>query len=269
MKIWIKYFFKSFVWLILPLCLFGSVKSCSEYREAGQQLTPYSVDVQGYSRSDGTYVRPHSRRPPGGVAHDAPYKRKRFYMSILFVVSCLGGVGSILVYTFMSNAEIQKQQKIIEDAERVKKEIERKRYINEILNLINFDFSALYEIPSQLKDKPPTYVIPHSIYGGGGPRKCKFCKKAIVHNTFYVSFTAVSKTHYVCMICVKKRDSIGRNKRKSMFSAEIKYVEKYQVLLKKFKSDFFHKFDSNEIIFSDSDLNKLFNHELKKNANKA
>ena len=269
MKIWTKYFFKSFVWLILPLCLFGSVKSCSEYREAGQQLTPYSVDVQGYSRSDRTYVRPHSRRPPGGVAHDAPYKRKRFYMSILFVVSCLGGVGSILVYTFMSNAEIQKQQKFIEDAERVKKEIERKRYINEILNLINFDFSALYEIPSQLKDKPPTYVIPHSIYGGGGPRKCKFCKKAIVHNTFYVSFTAVSKTHYVCMICVKKRDSIGRNKRKSMFSAEIEYVEKYQVLLKKFKSDFFNKFDSNEIIFSDSDLNKLFNHEFKKNADKA
>jgi hypothetical protein len=268
MKIWIKYFFKSFVWLILPLCLFGSFKSCSEYIEAGQQLTPYSVDVQGYYRSDGTYIRPHSRRPHGGVAHDAPYKRKRFYMSILFVVSSIGGIGSILAYTSMSNAEINRQQKIIEDAERVKRQIERKRYIDQILASINFDFSALCETPLQLKDKPPPYVAPHSIYGGGGPRKCKFCKKPIVQNTFYVSFIAVSKTHYVCMTCVKERDSIGRNQPQSMYSSEIKYVEAYQVLLNKFKSDFAHKVDSNHIIFNDEDLNKIFNQELKNTANK-
>ena len=45
-------------------------------------------------------------------------------MSILFVVSCIGGVGSILAYTFMSNEEIERQQKIIENAERVKRKIE-------------------------------------------------------------------------------------------------------------------------------------------------
>lgn len=268
MKIWIKYFFKSFVWLLLPLCFFGGIKSCSEYKEAGQQLTPYSVDVQGYYRSDGTYVRPHSRRPPGGVAHDAPYKKKRFYMSILFVVSCVGGVGSILTYIYKSSEEIVRQQEIIENEERAKREIERNRYIDEVLALINFDFSALCEIPSQLKDKPPPYVAPHSIYGGGGPRKCKFCKEPIVLNTFYVSFTAVSKTHYVCMICVKERESIGRNQPKSVYSAEIKYVETYDVMFNKFKYDFLNKVDSNNIIFSDSDLNNIFNLQLKKTAKK-
>src|SRR5207244_11684200 len=51
--------------------------SLEGYREAGRHLIPASVSVSGYSRRDGTYVRPYHRRPPGGVSHDAPYERIR------------------------------------------------------------------------------------------------------------------------------------------------------------------------------------------------
>lgn len=116
-KIWIKYFFKSFIWLILPLCIFGNIQSCSSYKEAGKHLTPYSVNVRGYYRSDGTYVRPHNRRPPGSVKHDAPYERKRMYMGILFFICLIGGGSSIIVYIEMSIGEIDKYRKGIQDKE--------------------------------------------------------------------------------------------------------------------------------------------------------
>ena len=114
-------------------------------------------------------------------------------MSILFVVSSIGGIGSILAYTSMSNAEINRQQKIIEDAERVKRQIERKRYIDQILASINFDFSALCETPLQLKDKPPPYVAPHSIYGGGGPRNVNFVKNLLSKTLFTLHFLQFRK----------------------------------------------------------------------------
>jgi hypothetical protein len=60
---------------VLGLAIF--LASLLEYREAGRHLTPASVSVSGYYRRDGTYVGSYNRRPPGGVAHDAPYERKR------------------------------------------------------------------------------------------------------------------------------------------------------------------------------------------------
>ena len=60
--------------LLLPLVgLAIFLPSLRAYLEAGRHLTPASVSVSGYFRRDGTYVRPYYRRPPGGVAHDAPY----------------------------------------------------------------------------------------------------------------------------------------------------------------------------------------------------
>tara|TARA_B100000795_G_C22728786_1_gene410533 strand:- start:37 stop:876 length:840 start_codon:yes stop_codon:yes gene_type:complete len=261
-KIWTKYFFKSFVWLILPFCLFGSIKSCSEYREAGEHFTPYSVSVRGYNRSDGTYVSPYNRRPPGGVAHDAPYKRERMYMGLLFLVSLVGVAGSVLVYTNMSLSEIKRQQKIIDDIEREKQKEERKRFISRILNKINYDFSKLYKVPSELKDVSPPSISPHTIYGGGGPRKCKFCKTYISNKTFYVSFVAVSKTHYVCMMCVRNLNSIGRSQPRSKYIDEIKYFENYHKMLNEFKGEFIHEVNSDEIEFSAANLKKIFDAEL-------
>jgi hypothetical protein len=53
--------------------------SLASYREAGAHLAPKSVSVRGYHRRDGTYVRPYNRRPPGGVAHDAPYEKTQSF----------------------------------------------------------------------------------------------------------------------------------------------------------------------------------------------
>src|SRR5947207_7687444 len=64
--------------LCLPMLGLATFGFClTLHLEAGRHLTPASVSVSGYYRRDGTYVRPYHRRPPGGVAHDSPYERKR------------------------------------------------------------------------------------------------------------------------------------------------------------------------------------------------
>lgn len=63
------------------------------YIDAGQYLTPASVSVRGYYRQDGTYVMPYTRRPPGGVQHDAPYENTRSFTLLLMFGS---GVGTVL-----------------------------------------------------------------------------------------------------------------------------------------------------------------------------
>src|SRR5947207_15081085 len=64
--------------LCLPMLGLATFGFClTLYLEAGRHLTPASVSVSGYYRRDGTYVRPYHRRPPGSVAHDAPYESKR------------------------------------------------------------------------------------------------------------------------------------------------------------------------------------------------
>lgn len=117
LSIWIQYFFKSFVWLILPLCIFGNIQSCSKYNEAGTHLSAYSVNVKGYYRKDGTYINSYKRRRPGGVKHDAPYESQRKKMGLLFFLCLVGGVGSITVYVNKSTAEINKRKKILKEIE--------------------------------------------------------------------------------------------------------------------------------------------------------
>lgn len=68
-------------------------KSLSAYKEAEMHLTPASVSVSGYTRRDGTYVRPYDRRPPGGAIHDRPYENAMFFYSILMVM----GGGLIII----------------------------------------------------------------------------------------------------------------------------------------------------------------------------
>ncbi|MEO9210446.1 MAG: KTSC domain-containing protein [Ginsengibacter sp.] len=107
-RIWIKNIFKSFIWVILPLCIFGNIQSCSSYNEAGTHLSSWSVHVHGYYRRDGTYINPYHRRPPGGVKHDAPYERKQFWMGFLFFICLVGGIGNASFYIFKSLNEIEK-----------------------------------------------------------------------------------------------------------------------------------------------------------------
>lgn len=250
--IWTKFFFKSFIWLILPLCILGNIKSCSSYNEAGKHLTPYSVSVSGYYRSDGVYVSSYNRRPPGSVKHDEPYESKRTYMSVLFIVCLIGGGGSILAYASMSFSEIERQRKIIEDIENKKREEDRQFLINDTLKIIDYDFSELSVVPKYLKK--------------GKSLKCKFCKRGISMNDFYVSFIAVSNKHYVCMNCVSNRVSIGRNESRSKYINEIKYCDSYNKMLSEFKIKFINANKSEEFIFRDYDLEKIFDSELNKAA---
>jgi hypothetical protein len=113
LKIWTKYFAKHFIWLVFPLCLCGSIESCSEYLNASKGLTKYSVNVSGYHRSDGTYVRPYKRRPAGGVKNDRPLKNKMLFMGALFFLTSVGSIGSLLFYVGESLAEVERQKKLV------------------------------------------------------------------------------------------------------------------------------------------------------------
>ena len=86
-----------FVILVVGYCLLWV--GYDSYSEAGSQLTPASVHVSGYSRSDGTYVHEYYRRPPGGVAHDAPYQSEQSKYEVLMavggIITLFGGFGVV------------------------------------------------------------------------------------------------------------------------------------------------------------------------------
>lgn len=107
-RIWINNISKSFIWLILPLCIFGGIQSCSSYNEAGTHLSSKSVYVHGYYRHDGTYINSYHRRRPGGVKHDVPYERKQFWLGFLFFICLVVGIGNAIFYIIKSLNEIEK-----------------------------------------------------------------------------------------------------------------------------------------------------------------
>ena len=246
-KIWLQYFFKSFIWLLLPLCIWGDIKSCTNYIEAGTKLTPYSVSVSGYYRKDGTYVHPYQRRPPGGVRHDAPYESQRANMGILFFLCLIGGVGSIVVYAAMSMSEIGRRKQIIQEIEHKKHEEAKLLFVQSTLKELDFNFSELANKPFYLKK---------------GRAKCKFCKRNISNDDFHISFVAVSNMHHVCINCLKKRESIGRGHLRSNYFEEIKYYDNYNTLLYDFKSKFMNKTNAEVFTFKDSDLKNIFDAQL-------
>jgi hypothetical protein len=92
---------------------FGS--NFADYREAERHLTPKSVSVSGYYRSDGSYVRPYHRRPPGGVAHDAPYERAMGTSQLFMLLGIVISV-SPLVYWLVRkhNQSHQRKSPIVE-----------------------------------------------------------------------------------------------------------------------------------------------------------
>lgn len=53
---------------------------------AQDNLTPFSVFVHGYTRSDGTRVSSYYRRPPGSVPHDRPYEQLRLAGVVVLVI---------------------------------------------------------------------------------------------------------------------------------------------------------------------------------------
>lgn len=93
-----KALIKTWVWILLPLTIFLFSITYNSYKEAGENLTPYSVSVRGYYRRDGTYIHPYHRRPSGSVRHDRPYENKRSCLYIAMIGECLIGVTSSLSF---------------------------------------------------------------------------------------------------------------------------------------------------------------------------
>jgi len=254
-KIWTTSFYKSLVWLILPICILGNIKSCSTYIEAGEHLTPYSVSVRGYYRRDGTYINPYKRRPPGGAAHDVPYENTRTYMALLFFVCLIGDTISIVFFVNMGTSKIKRLQEINKEIQKKKIEEERKLLLEKILEKIDFKISPHPTIPQNLKK--------------GISSKCKFCKKHISTEDFCISFFAVSSLHCVCMDCARIRESLGRNQPRTKYIDEIQYFENYQKALTEFISKFHAENETVAFKFKDYEIRKIFdirfkNHEHSK-----
>lgn len=76
------------------------------WEEAGSHLTPYSVSVRGYYSQDGTYVRPHHRRPPGSVEHDRPYESQRIIGTWMMIFGLCLAVRAIYRFKLKSDMDL-------------------------------------------------------------------------------------------------------------------------------------------------------------------
>lgn len=246
-----KNFIKSYIWILLPLCIYGSIYSCSEYIEAGTHLTPYSVSVSGYYRKDGTYIRPYNRRPPGGVNHDAPYENLRFWMGSLFVLSVI--VGIVNTFYFYSNTtdEIRAYERAIEDAENKKRAEEKEKHKNHILVNLSYHFNDYR-------------FWPQNLYVGVSFNRCKLCYKYINRDEFYIAYKAIKYHHYVCIQCVAKNKSIGRNQPSTKYVDELRFVENFKKKYEQFEKDFITENQSSSILFSVAEIKNIYLAEVKK-----
>lgn len=64
--------------------------------DGSSNLTPYSVSVDSYTRSDGSEVRAHNRRPPGSVDRDRGFKNQQ----VLGIFGSIAGGFIVLISAF-------------------------------------------------------------------------------------------------------------------------------------------------------------------------
>lgn len=216
----IRIFFYSFIWITVPAAIFLIPDMYEKRIEAGKHLTLYSVSVRGYYRNDGTYVRPHSRRPPGSVAHDAPYlaKRSRLFWGMTgLILLSLGSTGGLVLFTY---------NEIKDRKGNYKTHIE-----NDLLTRMNSDFTDLIDKPRHLINR---LISRHSTYK---TYHCFYCKRAIRHEEFHYSSLASRNPSKTCIDCMTKN--------KDRFDDELTYVLYFEERL----LDFLEKFEK---------LNKTF-----------
>ncbi len=183
----IRVFFFSFIWVTIPASIFFIPNMYEARIEAGKHLTPYSVSVSGYYRKDGTYVRPHNRRPPGSVEHDAPYlaTRRRLFWGITgLVLLSFGSAGGVVIFSI--------------------KEIKnRKFYFHEYIQ--SYIISKIKMDVSDLVDKPK-HVINRLISRHDTTKMyyCISCKRLINRNEFHYSSLAVRNPSKKCIDCMSR-----------------------------------------------------------------
>ncbi|MEI9975359.1 MAG: hypothetical protein WDO73_26820 [Ignavibacteriota bacterium] len=62
----------------VPVVLLVLIAGYAGYEFADFNITPATVAVRDYTRSEGTHVSGYTRRPPCSVPHDQPYEYIRF-----------------------------------------------------------------------------------------------------------------------------------------------------------------------------------------------
>lgn len=253
-KIWFNNILKSYLWLIFPIALFGSISSCESYIEAGTYLTEASVSVRGYYRKDGTYVKPYNRRPPGGAIHDKPYESRRTLMGFLFFVSVAGGLGSIFFYVGMSKDEANNLIREYEkEQERIRIEIKKEEVIK-ILSSIHFDFLSLCKVP-------------YGLTLGGVLANCKFCYSNLYKKDYYISYNAIKYTHYICSDCLTKIDSLGRGQPINKYAETIKYIAFFNQQFEIFLKSFLEQSNKSAINLRRDEIKKIFIANIKLTSN--
>lgn len=237
---------KSYIWVLLPISIFGGFESCSTYIDAKSHLTPYSINVSGYHRQDGTYVRPHKRRPPGSVKKDAPWKEKMFLMGTIFLGSMTLGIGSIFYVYNISTIKINKKDSrinsLVKNREAIHKDIHGKEISRIISN--NLDFGKL--------PKYPRYLLHDN------QKTCAYKHKELPKTHFHVKYKAVKYYYRVCLEHVKALPNIGRGQPRSKYINEIEYYEQYDKIRTHFRTEFQTRITKQSYYYSIAEMDEYF-----------
>ena len=243
-RIWLSAFLKTFVWLIVPLCIFGFHNCYETYEEQEKFLTPFSVSVNSYDRGDGTQVDEHFRRPPGGAEHDKPYESKRGRMKLwMFLISAIG-IASTSIFLFKGSSDISEYKKDKEYKDRKKSEQNRKNAVRAKIKSLNV----------KLFDNIPSNITK------SGKAKCKFCNKRNYNKDLHIYFTAKVHNHFICKNCMSANFyGVGQNPKE--YEKQRKFINEYYdwiILI----SDNIEKDDFYDFEVSKWDIRNVFDEKL-------
>lgn len=226
-------------WLFAPIYFIVHPKIEANYDSLSKKLTPYSVDVRGYYRSDGTYVRPHSRRPPGSVKRDKPIKSEMSKVSTTMFIVSAGFYGSLAALLIGSIDTIKLHEKDY-----------HKFLFNKVIDQIKLDFTYLKNKPSNLINRKISRYNRYSkIYD------CIRCDEHIGQYEFNWSNLAKRKPQKICLNCMQSEKS-------ERFTEGLMYVYEYQKSIEKFVSIF------NELCFAIDEKYVFEEHEIEGYFNK-
>lgn len=188
-KLLFKNFIISFVWVTFPILLVFIPKINSEISNNKSLLTPYSVSVNGYTRSDGVVISSYSRRPPGSVKRDKPIEdlidKLEFTKKILYFLFIV----SVIIFIYLTDWEIKHIGK------------EFQEYVHfKILKKMKYNFHSL-----TLK---PKNIIYRKNSGSNHSFRCDyiFCENATGFTEFYYLELSEGGRKKICVDCMKKQD---------------------------------------------------------------
>ena len=153
-----------FTWF--PAGLLGSIIGIFLFVHAQSNLTPYSVGVRGYYRSNGTYVSSYTRRPPGSVKHDDPYEGLRLFAG--FIVIAGTAASGISLYR--------------------------------IVKVPDIDLLPRIDYKSHLPEKPCDILIPHKLAKARSTWLCMRCCESINPGDIYFYYGDSWRTRF-CPNC--------------------------------------------------------------------